>query len=66
MEAVDTTGAGDMYAAGLLYGLSQGWGWPRAGRLGSQVAAKQISALGSRLSEPLTPEEVRALAMGPG
>jgi sugar/nucleoside kinase (ribokinase family) len=62
VEAVDTTGAGDMYAAGLLYGLARGWSWPQAGRLGSQVSARLISAMGSRLLEPLTPEEIRALA----
>lgn len=62
LEAVDTTGAGDMYAAGVLYGLTQGWNWPRAGRLGSHVAGKLISALGSRLPGPLTHEELRALA----
>lgn len=62
VEAVDTTGAGDMYAAGLLYGLSRGWSWRQAGRLGSQVAAKLISAMGSRLLEPLSPDEIRALA----
>ncbi len=62
VEAVDTTGAGDMYAAGLLYGLTQGWSWLQAGRLGSHVAAKSISSMGSRLLEPLTPGELRTLA----
>jgi len=62
VEAVDTTGAGDMYAAGLLYGLTHGWSWPKAGRLGSHVAAKLISAMGSRLVEPLSEEERAALA----
>jgi len=58
VEAVDTTGAGDMYAAGLLFGLTRGWGWMKAGRLGSQLASKLISAMGSRLAEPLTEEEM--------
>ena len=62
VEAVDTTGAGDMYAAGLLYGLTHGWSWPKAGRLGSHVAAKLISAMGSRLVKPLSEEEMAALA----
>lgn len=62
VEAVDTTGAGDMYAAGLLYGLTRGWSWPKAGRLGAHVAAKLISAMGSRLMEPLSQEEIVALA----
>jgi sugar/nucleoside kinase (ribokinase family) len=62
VEAVDTTGAGDMYAAGLLYGLTQGWSWPRAGRLGSHVASRLISAMGSRLLQPLTEKEMKKLA----
>jgi sugar/nucleoside kinase (ribokinase family) len=62
VEAVDTTGAGDMYAAGLLFGLTHGWGWPQAGRLASHVAAKLISAMGSRLVKPLTDEELARIA----
>lgn len=46
---VDTTGAGDMYAAGLLYGLSQGLSLPVTGRIASYVAAKVVSKLGPRL-----------------
>ncbi len=62
VEAVDTTGAGDMYAAGLLFGLTHGWSWPGAGRLGSHVAAKLISAMGARLLKPLSEEEMAGLA----
>lgn len=62
VEAVDTTGAGDMYAAGLLFGLTHGWGWPGAGRLGSHVAAKLISAMGARLLKPLSEEEIAGIA----
>ena len=35
-EAIDTTGAGDMYAAGLLYGITNGLSWKQAGHLASQ------------------------------
>ena len=49
LEAVvDTTGAGDLYAAGVLFGLSQGADLPHAARLGSIAAAEVISHLGAR------------------
>src|SRR5262249_25892440 len=38
VQAVDTTGAGDMYAAGVLYGLTQGLPLPVAGRIGAYAA----------------------------
>ncbi|MBA3332415.1 MAG: hypothetical protein H0U30_00345, partial [Actinobacteria bacterium] len=45
---VDTTGAGDLYAAGFLYGLSHGYDLPSCGRLGSLAAAEVISHVGAR------------------
>lgn len=50
---VDTTGAGDLYAAGVLYGLSQGFGLAHCGRLGSLAAAEVISHVGARPAVPL-------------
>lgn len=49
---VDTTGAGDLYAAGFLFGLSRGLSPALCGRLGSLAAAEVISHVGAR---PLTP-----------
>src|SRR5262245_41101618 len=49
---VDTTGAGDLYAAGFLFGLSRDLGPASCGRLGSLAAAEVISHVGAR---PLTP-----------
>ena len=46
VEAVDTTGAGDAYAGGFLYGLTQGWDLEACGRLASSVAALTVSQLG--------------------
>ncbi|MEZ5230856.1 MAG: PfkB family carbohydrate kinase [Acidimicrobiales bacterium] len=43
---VDTTGAGDQYAAGVLFGLAHGLGLRRAGELGSLAAAEVISHVG--------------------
>jgi sugar/nucleoside kinase (ribokinase family) len=62
VAAVDTTGAGDMYAAGILYGLTNGLSWPEAGRLASHAAARVVSTLGARLPERLSPGDVRAMA----
>jgi len=47
-KVVDTTGAGDQYAAGVLAGISMGLSWPDAGRLGSACAAEVISHYGAR------------------
>jgi len=47
-ELVDTTGAGDLYAAGVLYGLSRDLPLPECGRLGSIAAAEVIQHYGAR------------------
>ena len=47
-EVVDTTGAGDLYAAGFLYGWSFGLDLATCGRLGSIAAAEVISHMGAR------------------
>ena len=45
---VDTTGAGDLYAAGVLYGLTTGRDLATCARLGSVAAAEVISHIGAR------------------
>jgi sugar/nucleoside kinase (ribokinase family) len=50
---VDTTGAGDLYAAGFMFGLSRGLGLAVCGRLGSLAAAEVISHVGARPQTPL-------------
>jgi sugar/nucleoside kinase (ribokinase family) len=45
---VDTTGAGDLYAAGFLFGLTHGYDLATCGQLGSLGAAEVISHLGPR------------------
>ena len=47
-KVVDTTGAGDLYAAGFLHGLTHGRPLPECGRLGSIAAAEVISHVGPR------------------
>ena len=50
---VDTTGAGDLYAAGFMIGLSRGLDPATCGRLGSLAAAEVISHVGARPQTPL-------------
>lgn len=52
-EVVDTTGAGDLYAAGFLYGYTQGLPLKECGRLGSACASEIITHLGARAQKPL-------------
>ena len=47
-QLVDTTGAGDLYAAGFLFGLTHGRDLATCGRLASIAAAEVISHLGAR------------------
>lgn len=47
-QVVDTTGAGDLYAAGFLYGLTAGRSLADCGRLGSIAAAAVIGHIGPR------------------
>ncbi|MDX2205468.1 MAG: adenosine kinase [Hyphomicrobiaceae bacterium] len=47
-KVVDTTGAGDLYAAGFLYGVATGLPLDTAGRLGSLAAGEIISHIGAR------------------
>jgi sugar/nucleoside kinase (ribokinase family) len=52
-SVVDTTGAGDLYAAGFLYGLTAGKPIEVCGRLGSLAAAEVISHMGARPEQSL-------------
>ena len=45
---VDTTGAGDLFAAGFLFGVAKGLDYETSGRLGSLSAAEVIQHLGAR------------------
>jgi sugar/nucleoside kinase (ribokinase family) len=47
-RVVDTTGAGDLFASGFLYGLTYGRGLADCGRLGALAAAEVISHYGAR------------------
>ena len=47
-KLVDTTGAGDLFAAGFLFGLVRGAGYEKAGMLGGLAAAEVIQHIGAR------------------
>jgi len=47
-NVIDTTGAGDAYAAGFLHGYTAGQGFAVSARIGSICAAEMISHLGAR------------------
>jgi sugar/nucleoside kinase (ribokinase family) len=60
-KVVDTTGAGDQYAAGFMFGLSRGRPLQQCGQLASLAAAEVISHYGPR---PLVPLKDLAAAKG--
>jgi len=49
VNAIDTNGAGDMYAGAFLYGLTNGLGYAGAGKLASLAGSKVVSQYGPRL-----------------
>lgn len=51
VQTVNTNGAGDMYAAGMLLSLARGKGAEYGGRLGSLVAARAVAQEGARISK---------------
>lgn len=57
VQLVDTTGAGDSYAAGVLFGLSEGLSLSESGRIGSFAASEVISHMGPRPLRPLRSSE---------
>lgn len=51
VAAVDTTGAGDQYAAGFLHGYSKGLNLRRCGELGALLAGTVIEKYGARIAD---------------
>lgn len=50
-NVIDTTGAGDLYAAGCLYGLLNGYSLSVAGEIGSELSGRVIEITGTKMSE---------------
>lgn len=51
VNSVDTTGAGDIYAAGFLYGLSKNLSLEKCGRLGTLLSSEVIQVVGPKLGD---------------
>lgn len=61
-EAIDTTGAGDLYAAGFFYGLVNEYPLEMCGRLGSILGGKVVEIVGARM-DALKWKEIKTLIL---
>ncbi len=57
-ECIDTTGAGDLYAAGFLYGLTRRFSLKECGELGALLSGKVIENIGAKINKE-TWDEIR-------
>ncbi|MCP4433130.1 MAG: adenosine kinase [Gammaproteobacteria bacterium] len=64
IEAIDTLGAGDMFAGSFMYGLSQGMSYQQAGDLASMASAKIVAKFGPRLQASETQDLLRRFNSG--
>jgi sugar/nucleoside kinase (ribokinase family) len=64
VEAIDTLGAGDMFAGAFFYGLSEGMGYDKAGELASRSAARLVTQFGPRLDAADTRAVLNAFKAG--
>ncbi len=63
-KSIDTTGAGDLYAAGFLYGIGKGYSYKVSGEIGSILAGNVIEVIGAKMVESTWEtlrREIRAL-----
>jgi len=58
VNPIDTTGAGDLYASGFLYGLTKGYELNRCGQIGAILSGKVIEVIGPKMSQD-TWKEIR-------
>ncbi|MBW6460061.1 MAG: adenosine kinase [Bacteroidales bacterium] len=61
VNSIDTTGAGDLYAAGFLYGMVKGYDILKAGTIGALLAGKVIEVVGPKLDDARWGEVKREL-----
>ncbi len=61
VEAVDTNGAGDMYAGAFLYGITNGMNYAGAGALASLASSKVVEQYGPRLAWTQTKDILKSL-----
>jgi sugar/nucleoside kinase (ribokinase family) len=55
-KALDTTGAGDAYAAGFFYGLTNNYSLEKCGRIAALVSGKVVEIMGANLPDKQWPE----------
>lgn len=58
VKAIDTTGAGDMYAGAMLYGITNGMTWRQAGHMASAASARIVGQMGARMDNKFTADEI--------
>ncbi len=61
VHSIDSTGAGDTYSSGFLYGLSQGFSLERAGHFASWLASRIVTVKGAQFSEEMIREIRKAV-----
>jgi sugar/nucleoside kinase (ribokinase family) len=59
IKVVNTNGAGDMYAAGILYGIARDIPIERAGRIASYTSSLVVSQVGARLNKKIDVENIK-------
>ena len=64
VTAIDTLGAGDLFAGAMLYGLSQGMSFHRSGDLATLAASRIVTQYGPRLRTEQTRELLAAFSSG--
>ncbi|MDC7221970.1 MAG: adenosine kinase [Spirochaetales bacterium] len=64
VDAVDSTGAGDTYAAGFLYGLSQGYSLEKSGLFASWLASRIVTIKGAQFPEAILKTLRKAISDG--
>ena len=64
VQAVDGTGSGDAFAAGLLYGKLAGWPFERAARFANAVGALATTAVGATEGVRGVAETLELTALG--
>ncbi len=62
VEILNTVGAGDAFAGGLLYGFTQGWDWRQAVRMGNACGALVVTRHGCGTAMPSLQEAVSFIA----
>lgn len=62
VDAVDATGAGDAFVAGVAWGMAQRWDWPEIGRFANALGALACCSLGAQVSLPALAEVEALLA----